>query len=463
MSEQIADALVLTFTRGMSLADWQRSGLLEREWALYARLTSHYRRIVLLTWGGPEDRAVLEQQARLFGPTVAQLCNEEQASEDAYRVAVIDRAAALLGDAREIIVKTNQMAGGELAVRLTRRLRERGHRVGLVARGGYLVSRFQAAEHGPSSPEARRAGGEEAELCRAADLIVGTSAAMIGDLSWRYGLDRDRSREIPNFVITDNRTTLSHDAESRTPGSILYAGQLVERKRIDLLIRAIAELPTHARNATNLTIVGEGPEEPHLRALADELGVSAVFKPRLPHHELLTLYRQTMVYAQMSRLEGHPKTVLEAMAAGCAVVVAQAPGMTSCVQHGVTGLVVPPEPDAIAHTLEILLDDEEMRLSFGLAAQDHATRHYGLDRVVPLEIDAHRLALKRSGDGASVPTELVRWDPELLNVEPRLAAKAITASASALARRMPAGDGDELLAHLLAELRERVEQQRRRA
>lgn len=463
MSEAIADALVLTFTRGMGLADWQRSGLLEREWALYARLGERYRRIVLVTWGGPEDRAVLERCASMFGPSVSLLCNDEQASQDAYRVAVIERAAALLGDARSIVVKTNQMVGGELAVRLTRRLRERGHRVGLVARGGYLVSRFESAEHGPASPEARRAGGEEAELCRAADLVVGTSAAMIGDLSWRYGLETHRTREIPNFVIADDRTALSHDPEARTPGSILYAGQLVERKRVDILIRGVSELPAHARGQARLTIVGEGPDEPRLRALADELGVPACFEPRLPHEQLRQVYRRTTIYAQMSRLEGHPKTVLEAMAAGCAVVVAQAPGMSSCVQHGVTGLVVPPSPEVLAHTLEVLMGDEEMRLSFGLAAQEHATRHYGLDRVVTLEAEAHAFAIARGGDGAAVPSELVRWDPELLNVEPRLAAKAIAASAQALARRMESGDGDELLGLLLVELRDRVEGQRRRA
>jgi hypothetical protein len=54
----IADALVLSFTRGVSLSDWRRLGLLGREWALYERLAPLYGVIVFVTGGGAEDRAI---------------------------------------------------------------------------------------------------------------------------------------------------------------------------------------------------------------------------------------------------------------------------------------------------------------------------------------------------------------------------------------------------------------------
>lgn len=470
MAETIGDALVLTLKRGASLKEWRDAGLLAREWALYQRLTDDYGKIVLVTWGDREDEAIFAENRGLFGENVSLLCNAEGLETDRYRVAVIERAAALLGDAKRIVIKTNQMAGGELAVRLARRLRERGHRVGLIARGGFLVSRFLSSERGPASVEAKRAGGEEAELCRAADLIIGTSPAMIGDLAWRYGLEPERMREIPNYVLVDDTPIVTHEASERTPGSILYAGQLVERKRIDLIIESIADLPESTRETAHLTVIGEGPERDNLERLAGSLGVSAEFKPRMSHEELRELYTRTCIYAQMSRLEGHPKTVLEAMAAGCAVVVAQAPGLASAVQHGVTGLVVPPQTDAIAHTFDALLGDEEMRLSFGLAAHDHVRQRYGLDRVISRERAAHTEALKNAGFGATVPSELVRWDPELLLVEPALGASAIWAGLSSLGQQMGEDDRCRLLERLgelldaensvRAQMRERAEQRR---
>src|SRR6185295_9089253 len=111
-------------------------GLLDREWALYERLREGVGKFVLVTYGNAGDRKALTR----LGKNVSLVCNETGLTDDAYLREVPERVLKDLGDARKVVVKTNQMSGGDAALRITGTLRRAGLEVGLVARGGYLWS-----------------------------------------------------------------------------------------------------------------------------------------------------------------------------------------------------------------------------------------------------------------------------------------------------------------------------------
>lgn len=389
----IADSLVLVFTRGVSLSDWERSGLLSREWALYERVVRRYRRVVLVTWGKAEDRAVL---VRMLGatPTVrAELVCDDGVGPtgSAYESSIPARVAGVIGADASVLVKTNQMPAGETAVAVRDALRAAGKRVGLIARGGYLWSRFAAYEHGPESASAQSAGRCERTLCRAADLVVGTTQEMVDDLCWRYEIEPSRTVVVPNYVTMES--TVRGSAE-REAGVVLYAGQLVRRKRVDVLIEAMALLPEDRRATSRLEVIGEGPERAALETLASERGVVTSFTKRLPHAELAERMARCAVYAQASELEGHPKTVIEAMASGAPVVVADSPGLGEVVQNGVTGVRVPgADAEGFATAIGGLLADDDWRDLMGSAAARWSRANFGLDKIESLEIGAHQRAM----------------------------------------------------------------------
>lgn len=394
LTTPLADSLVLVFTLGMSVKAWRATGMLEREWALYRALLPHYKRLVLVTYGGPEDQEILRE---LLTPEEASkvvlVCNHEKRGTLDYMIDMPARVRQALGDSKTVVIKTNQMMGGDAAVRLTDALREGGLTVGLIARGGYLWTRFVTYEHGPHSEAADDAAGREKLLCQAADVVVGTTPDMIEDLAWRYGLHPDRTRVIPNYVLTDEAPTT---ASEREKDLLLYAGQLVHRKRVHILIEAVAQLPGEMRERVRLEIVGDGPEKATLEALAARLEVKATFLPRMPHRELLQRMRRCTLYLQASDLEGHPKTVLEAMAAGGVVIVADAPGLGGVVDHGSTGLRVAGAADAFTNAISELLNDEDWRDLLGMTASRAVRARYGLEAILPQELDAHRLALAQA-------------------------------------------------------------------
>lgn len=403
---KIADALVLAFTRGLSLKDWDRLGLTDREWGIYERLAPHYGRTVFVTYGGPEEAAI----ARRLSPGLVVVCNEAGLAPEAFEAQIPERVETALEGTKTVVVKTNQMEGGPAAVRITTHLRRAGRRVGLVARGGFLWSRFVAAEHGAATPGARRAADIERELCRAADVVIASSPEMADDLTWRYALPHERAVVVPNYVVAE----IPAPFQDREGFAIMYAGQLVARKRVDVLIHAAARLPEPKRSQVVLWIVGDGPEEDRLRQLAAGCGVETRFEPRLPHRQLLERMARCTIYAQASRLEGHPKTVIEAMAIGAPVVVADGPGLADVVTHCVTGMCVPGHAAAFAGAIDGLLNDAEWREALGQAAARHALQTWGLERVEKLEAQAHRNALERAGAHAETPIGDVRWEPALL-------------------------------------------------
>lgn len=389
MPTAIAHSLVLVFTEGVSLRQWRDTGLLEREWALYDGLLDNYEQLVLLTYGGTDDAGVLtpylspEKAARV---RVVSNTGQVPQREFAHAAPPMVAEACRGGTA---VVKTNQMAGGDVAVQVARSLRASGQTTALIARGGYLWTRFVAYEHGPHSPQADDAAAREAVVCQAADMVVGTTQDMINDLAWRYHLDPSRCRVIPNYVLAEGDPRPSTERE---PGTILYAGQLVARKRVDVLIRAAAMI-AGGGSKVRLDIYGDGPARRSLEALARELAAPVTFSGRIPHRDLLDRMGRCMIYAQASELEGHPKTVLEAMAAGTPVLVANSPGLMDVVTHGMNGLRLEPNADAFANAIEELLRDEEWRDTLGAAGARSIRAECGLPVVLEAERSLHRAAL----------------------------------------------------------------------
>ena len=392
MHHQIADALVVVFTYGVSLRTWLDTGGISRELALYEAIADRYGKIILFTYGGPGDQQILNDS---ISPErrekFSAVCNATRMDTAQYSANAPSLIRAALPDAQRVVIKTNQMAGGHIAARITQHLRSFGVKAGLVARGGYLWSRMTAYEHGPHSKQAGDAAAIERELCSVADLVVGTTQGMIEDLAWRYLLDPSLTRLIPNYIIVPDEAPKS--AEERVPGLVLYAGQLVRRKRVDVLIDAIAELDAEVREKVTLEIVGDGPELESLSAQAQQRQVPVVFRGRLPHAELTARMRECSLYVQASELEGHPKTVLEAMSAGAAVIVANSPGLGEVVMHGATGLRVSLDSEAFSRAISEMLNDADWRdaLGAGAARMIHAT--LGLNAIVPKELEAHQYAL----------------------------------------------------------------------
>ena len=153
---------------------------------------------------------------------------------------------------------------------------------------------------------------------------------------------------------------LAEDAEQ----FVLYAGRLSPEKNIDVIAEATSGLPR--------VIAGDGP----LRHLVpDALGF-------VSQDELAGLYDRAAAVVLVSRMEGLPNVVLEAMAHGKTVIATPVGGIPSLIEDGRTGFLVPVgDAAALRATIERVLADPELRRRVGDAARARVTEYCSWDRV----------------------------------------------------------------------------------
>ncbi len=247
-----------------------------------------------------------------------------------------------------------------------------------------------------SSPFLRRHGAK----CRVVPLSV--DPARFADVS-------------PPAVTALRQRLLAQGANSSSTSSsgglILTVGVLRYYKGLDVLVDALTQLDAQ------LVIVGSGPEEERLRALAQALGVASRvhFAGRVEDAELPLYYAAADVFVSASQLraEAFGIVLLEAMAAGRPVVSTELGTGTSVVnQHGRTGFVVPPsDPHALAQALKVLLANTELRRQLGFAAQQRVRAEYTNELMLTRTLAVYEEALLSESQPPMQPLSawLNRW------------------------------------------------------
>jgi glycosyltransferase involved in cell wall biosynthesis len=139
----------------------------------------------------------------------------------------------------------------------------------------------------------------------------------------------------------------------------------VERKGLDTLIRALAQLEP---GRFQLEIVGDGPARESLRELAVSLGVAEEvrFLGSLDRAEVAERYREADLFTLPSTAESFGNVFAEALASGLPVVATQVGGIPDLVEHGINGLLVAPgDPAGLAQAIRYLGSDPEIRRQMG--------------------------------------------------------------------------------------------------
>ncbi|UHD17112.1 glycosyltransferase family 4 protein [Thiocapsa bogorovii] len=142
-----------------------------------------------------------------------------------------------------------------------------------------------------------------------------------------WGWSRDRFTYLPNFVDTTRFTP------DPTPGkAFVYVGRLGHEKGLRTLIKAaaLADVP--------LRIIGTGPEEEMLRALAEQTGGQVEFLGYLAGEDLQKAIKASRALVLPSEwYENAPISVLEAYALGRPVIGARIGGIPELIRSGETG------------------------------------------------------------------------------------------------------------------------------
>jgi glycosyltransferase involved in cell wall biosynthesis len=167
------------------------------------------------------------------------------------------------------------------------------------------------------------------------------------------GLAGERIRTLPHAV--DTGRFAPGDAPPRY--DVVSVGQLIPRKQMHVLIDAVAELGRRGRRVT-LAILGEGPLKTELEEQARRLGVADRVTLLGYRNDVETVLRQARVFALVSKWEGVPFALIEAMCTGLVPIVTDVGTIADWILDGKNGHIVPVgDAGAVAGVFERLLDD----------------------------------------------------------------------------------------------------------
>jgi glycosyltransferase involved in cell wall biosynthesis len=247
---------------------------------------------------------------------------------------------------------------------------------------------------------------------RLAPLVVCVSHAgraqlmrMVGEEHW------DKIRVIRCGLDDRWRTPLAKGPKRAEAGGrdslcrLLVVGRLESEKGHSLLLDAVAELRDRDVSVA-LELVGDGSARGRLEARARALGIDrqVVFAGKDGGDGLRARYARADLFCLPSLGEGVPVVLMEAMAAGLAVVATAVGGVPELVEDGVSGtLVAPGDPAALADAIAALAADVERRRGMGEAGRARVLAEFGVERAALLLFERFSRLADDLGEAAAGP------------------------------------------------------------
>lgn len=228
------------------------------------------------------------------------------------------------------------------------------------AAGGRVLLHLHAAQIVQQYGAMNRAGRALVRwMFRSADHVV-----VLGDFWRRWVSD--------TFQIRPGRISIVYNGVPATAAGprtvpadgrfrLLFVGNLLERKGVADLLRAVARPEMQARDI-ELTMAGGGPVATY-RALAGELGIAerVRFTGWVSQEDARTLMVNADALALPAYDEGLPLVILEALASGTPVICTPVGSIPEVLEHNETALMVPPGDDAaIAGAIMTLIDQPDI-------------------------------------------------------------------------------------------------------
>lgn len=235
-------------------------------------------------------------------------------------------------------------------------------------------------------------------FCNRCEYVTAPTTTAL-NLLYEHGL-RAPAKAISNGIDLQKFTPGDYDPAIRRHFNlpedrplIIHVNRLSEEKRVDVLLNAASQLQGNA----HIALVGTGPSEADLRAQAEKLHLRerVSFLGFVRDADLLALRRSSDVFAIPSEADLQSLATMEAMACGLPVVAAQAYALPELVHHNENGFLFQPgKSEELAHYLDVLTGDEELRQKMGAKSLDIIATHDRLQILNQWEEVYRRLSIE---------------------------------------------------------------------
>ncbi|MGD9819239.1 MAG: glycosyltransferase family 4 protein, partial [Desulfomonilaceae bacterium] len=229
---------------------------------------------------------------------------------------------------------------------------------------------------GANSDKSLEANRVERMVFSQADVICLTTEEMKRNVLGRLPECEGKIRIIPNYVDTDRFKPLKCQKD---PKQIIFVGRIAPEKNLVSLFEAIRPLEVR------LILIGDGPQREELAVRFSDLSDKVVWMGNLPNSALPYHLNSSSIFVLPSLYEGHPKSLIEAMACQTPVIGCDSPGIREIIQNQKNGILCGHGYEEISRSIEYLLDHQDLANSLARNARNYVVDHYALDKIVEME------------------------------------------------------------------------------
>ena len=370
--------ILLLFTYGVSLEEWGRKGLIDRELLIYRRLIEKGYNVNFITYGGAEDFTWKEKirDIKVF-PVYKRI------KKSGYEPVNILKSIMIPFRFRDVfkaadIIKTNQMQGSW---------------VGLIAKflyGKKLIIRCGFEWYRNAYVRRKKRFGLfkntfvymlewlTYHLC---DEIIISNQTDLEFIKTTFKIKDKKLHLIRNYVDTDLFRPL--DSVKKEDNKLLYIGRFEKRKNILNVLKAIKDTPY------SLDMIGYGEEKGLLESFVRDNRLNVRFLNIVPNSALPEIINRYSALILPSLYENSPKVIIEAMSCGIAVIGADAPGIQEIIRHGENGFLCYTGMLSIKNAIETIMSDSSLRNAMGINGREYVLKNCSLDSILDKEIDVY--------------------------------------------------------------------------
>jgi len=356
------------FTYGYSLKSWENSGILQRELKILKELSNKYKyKFTLITYGDDTELKILNKSKEFEVIPIYSLLKESKfKSLNLIKSFLIPFKIKKIIDTHDIIHQ-HQLQGAWVSI-----LSKLINNIPLLIRTGYDVYTF--AKYDKKSKLKiylfKLLTTYSLKFC---DTYTVTSKSDFSIIKAEFNKYIKKVKIRPNFVdILETRDILQ-----RPHNKILSVGRLVDQKNFEKLLIEFA----NSNDEMIIDIVGTGELENHILKKAKMLNVKVNLLGNLQNKELMKLYQKYKFFISTSKFEGNPKSILEAMSAGCIVIASNIKNHKEIIENNKSGILFDLNNPSLINLLNQLNDDEILCREISYNATSSVYKNNSIDNL----------------------------------------------------------------------------------
>tara|TARA_B100001027_G_scaffold213579_1_gene184480 strand:- start:4567 stop:5694 length:1128 start_codon:yes stop_codon:yes gene_type:complete len=365
--------VILFFTYGISLNDWKESGLLNREIQLYKQLHEKYNvEFAFLTYGDSQDLGTINLPFIEIFPVYKYL--KKSRNDYINLLKSITIPFKISKELKEFdIFKTNQLLGSWVAI-----ISKIKFKKPLLIRTGYDLITFSKKDNKSKLKQYLYYLLTKYAL-KYSDLYLVSSKVDKRYLSKIFFKYQNKIKLRPNWI---NKSSTKNFNE-RYDKKLISVGRLENQKNFNELIKIFSNTDFE------IEIYGSGRKKSELINNAKKYNTNLkIFEP-VTNEILVKNLSDYKLYISSSNYEGNPKSVLEAMSAGCVVIAKNNKNLEEIIQNSKNGFLYE-SYDQLIDYVELIINDEKLWKEISRSATSSVVENNSLSKLSDDEYEDYK-------------------------------------------------------------------------